>query len=332
MRRSHWLIALAWTMLAGCSGGDSADVTARDGSVRRGDAAHRRDSGTATEAGYRFVDAGLDVDAALDLPDAGVDAARPDEHCWASSPADYSDRGPYETGTYELSVENVGPFTLFVPLPLDDDCPHPIVAWGNGYSVTGSNVYSFYQRHAASWGLVVIASEEGDTTSGADHRGAIDFLARQNQDPNSQLFSLLTMRAGVAGHSFGGLGANRASSHPLVRAEVNIQGAFGDEPRNLPFLCLTGTNDFSVTLCRDAVAQSSAPAVYANWEGADHFSTPTLSGYLARDEGSYQYRRLYTAWFRCYLAEDPRACALFQGDCPICQDQGWRSVERNNLP
>ena len=58
-------------------------------------------------------------------------------------------------------------------------CLHPIVAWGNGTGVTDSNfTYDFLNSAAASWGMVVAASSEDNTGSGAFHKAGIDYLLK----------------------------------------------------------------------------------------------------------------------------------------------------------
>jgi hypothetical protein len=44
---------------------------------------------------------------------------------------------------------------------------------------------------------------------------------------------------------------------------------------------------------------------------------------------------LYSAWFRCFLADDDTACKLFAGptpdQCGICKDPGWNILANKNL-
>ncbi len=72
-----------------------------------------------------------------------------------------------------------------------------------------------------------------------------------------------------------------------------------------------------------AVKAAKVPAMCASYQGADHVST-TLGGGTGMD----QYKRLYAAWFRCFLADDPMGCALFKGgaQCPVCKDKNWAEI------
>jgi hypothetical protein len=53
---------------------------------------------------------------------------------------------------------------------------------------------------------------------------------------------------------------------------------------------------------------------------------------VSNDPGTKQYMRLYSAWFRCFLANDQGACALFKGgmSCPLCKEMGWAEIYAKN--
>lgn len=245
----------------------------------------------------------------------------------------YMGDGPYRTASMDVTIGSSGPYTIFYPNPLDADCKHPLVAWGNGTAVTGSGTYGFYNTHAASWGVVVIASHNDNVGTGAFHRAGIDYMLAENDNPSSIFYQKLSGRVGTSGHSQGGMGANAGSSHPSVEAIVNVQGAFGRAPAGKAFLCLTGTADLNPAGCKSSVDGTSSPAMHANWQGGDHFGTATLAGFIGGDRGTRQYMRLYSAWFRCFLANDDGACAMFEGgaSCPVCMDSGWAEIYAKNF-
>jgi hypothetical protein len=286
-------------------------------------------------------DVGLDGSSAGAPPATSppVAPATPRAGCLAAGSGDFLDDGPYrvENGGVDLGAgiaanQGSGEFTIFHPEPFESGCPHPIVVWGNGTGVTGTAVYEFFNRHAASWGIVVIAAHDSNTGSGAYHRRGLDHLLALNADPSSAFFGHLSPRAGVSGHSQGGFGASMAASHPNVQALLAI-GASGRPLESTAFLCLTGTEDIAPDACRSAVSAAPGPAMAAIWDGGDHVFTETLAGFLANDPGTLQMMRLYTAWFRCFLADDAAACDLFSGgsSCGVCGDEGWAEVVTANL-
>jgi len=282
--------------------------------------------------------------------DAGATNPPPTPHagntCLKPGGGDYSKAGPYTVATTsvdlastgELPAGDAGPttFTIFYPQPFETSCPHPIVAWGNGTGVTGSNVYAFFNNNAASWGIVVIASDNPNTGSGQYHKAGIDYLLKQNADPTSMFYGKLSTRAGVSGHSQGGIGATQGANllGANCEAEVCVAGG-GFPPKSTAFICLTGSADLAEQGCTAAYNASQGQAFLADWDGGDHTTTETVAGYIQGQPGSIQMMRLYAAWFRCFLADDQVACKLFEGgaptNCGMCGDPGWHVLASKNL-
>jgi hypothetical protein len=251
----------------------------------------------------------------------------------------YSNPGPYKVAQMEVDLgmieasQHTGKFTIYYPDPLETSCLHPIVAWGNGTGVTGSGTYAFLNSNAASWGMVVAESQEDNTGSGNFHKAGVDYLLKQNDDPMSKFYKKLTTRAGVSGHSQGGFGASQGSKHPNV-VTAAIEGATMVASTKVSVLILTGTADI-VMNAESLVTNAGGPMFVADWEGGDHVTTETVAGAISGDKGSLQFTRLYAAWFRCMLADDPVACKMFTGgapgNCGICKDMGWHGLASKNL-
>ncbi|HEY2732752.1 MAG TPA: hypothetical protein VGI70_02145, partial [Polyangiales bacterium] len=275
---------------------------------------------------------------------AGTTASQPptpkgDDTCLQKGDGSYGEPGPYKVGMMDVDLgmiesgQTSGKFTIYYPMPFETSCKHPIVAWGNGTGVMGSQVYEFFNSNAASWGMVVAASQENNTGSGNFHKAGIDWLLAQNVDSTSMFFGKLSTRAGVAGHSQGGFGATLATSHPNVETLVSVAGG-GTPKMGVDTLCLTGTMDMVEAPCTAEYMAASGPAFLGDWMNGDHTTTETLAGYIKGDKGSLQMQRLLAAWFRCWLADDQVACALFKGapdNCGICKDDGWAKHESRNF-
>ena len=279
--------------------------------------------------------------AGAGAPMAGADAPMTPptpyggETCLQPGNGNYMAPGPYKVAKKKVDLgmiepmQQTGEFTIYYPDPLEATCPHPIVAWGNGTGVTDSDfTYDFLNSNAASWGIVVAASAETNSGSGKFHTTGLDYLLKENADPNSMFYKKLSTRAGVSGHSQGGFGANRGAAHPNVEAAV-VEGASFVSTAKVAALTLTGTEDLGVTAA-DAVTRAAGPMFVAVWEGGDHISTETVLGFIMGDKGSVQFQRLYAAWFRCFLGDDSKACSLFEGGtpdgCGICKDPGWAKL------
>jgi hypothetical protein len=279
-------------------------------------------------------------------PAAGTGAVAPPpawntsgKTCLQAGSGKFGEPGPYKVAMMDIDLgmiqsgQTSGKFTIFYPNPLEASCLHPIVSWGNGTGVMGSGTYAFFNTNAASWGMVVIASHENNTGSGAFHKAGIDYLLKQNDDPMSMFYKKLSPRAGISGHSQGAGGATAGSTHPNVQAEVAVGGP-GSTAARVAMLCLTGTADIAATSCPAQIDRGLGPAFAASWQGGDHVTTETLAGYISKDAGSLQMQRLYAAWFRCYLADDGVACGLFKGwpdSCGICKDMGWAMLKAKNV-
>lgn len=265
-------------------------------------------------------------------PTGAPPAPRGTETCLKPSSNSYMSPGPYKVAKKNIDLgmieatQKSGKFTIYYPDPLEASCLHPIVAWGNGTGVTDSDfTYDFLHTAAASHGIVVASASETNSGSGKFHTAGLDYLLKENADPASMFHGKLSTRAGVSGHSQGGFGANRGAAHPNVVAAV-VEGASFVSTMKVSALTLTGTMDLGVGAA-DAVSRAGGPMFVAVWEGGDHISTETVLGVLSGDKGTAQFQRLYAAWFRCFLGDDGKACALFEGgapdNCGICKDPGW---------
>ena len=246
--------------------------------------------------------------------------------CLKAGSGDYSKAGPYTVMTQSNvdlgSIEDLpdaGPttYTIFYPQPFETSCLHPVVAWGNGTGVTGSSVYQFFNSNGASWGLVVIASDNSNVGSGVYHKAAIDYMAKQNADPKSIFYKHLSTRVGTSGHSQGGIGATAGADLIGSSCEAEVCVAGGGLPaKTNAFICLTGSADLAEQGCTSAYTSAPGQAFLADWDGGDHTTTETVAGYIAGQPGTIQMMRLYAAWFRCFLADDQVACKLFEGGAP----------------
>jgi hypothetical protein len=268
--------------------------------------------------------------------------------CLQSGSGDYADTGPYTVDTLSVDLADAGlsgaasptTFTIYYPSPLEANCPHPIAAWGNGTGVTGQQTYAFFNQNVASWGIVVIASDNSEVDSSPYLSAGIDYLVAQNSNPSSMFYNKLSTKAGVAGHSQGGIAATAATTNPNVVSEVCVEGG-GNPKAGTSVLCLTGSdtdgglNPVNAIVVSTTYPATTGPGFLADWDGGDHVTTPTLAGWISKNPGTIQFVRLMTAWYRCFLASDSNACKLFQGttpsSCGICKDPGWYELESKNL-
>jgi len=87
---------------------------------------------------------------------------------------------------------------------------HPIITWGNGTAGASGQV-AYFLKHLASWGFVIIATQDGYTHFGQTVLDAANFLVNANADPQSIFFNKLKVnQIGSIGHSQGAGGAINA--------------------------------------------------------------------------------------------------------------------------
>jgi hypothetical protein len=349
----------------GASGGGSTGGGTSPGTALASGAGSGANGSTSSSSSSGAVGMSDSSDAGTDSGALPPPTPKMSDTCLMAGSADFSQKGPYTVtktsvdlaSTGELPAGDAGPttFAIFTPSPLDDNCPHPVVAWGNGTGVTGSSTnvpcgactgtttldclsgtYDFYNVYAASYGIVVIASDNPDVGSGVYHKAAIDYMMKQNADPTSPFYNKLSTRVGTSGHSQGGIGATAGANliGANCQAEVCVAGG-GTVQKTNAFICLTGTADIAESACSATYQAAPGPSFLADWDGGDHFTTETLAGYVDGQEGTHQFMHLYAAWFRCFLADDQTACKLFNGGtpsgCGICKDPGWAQLASKNL-
>ena len=125
----------------------------------------------------------------------------------------------YASGPWAVTVMTGGAccdskqnkFDLYYPTNLGaNGFMHPILTWGNG-SFAVPVQYDYFLRHMASWGFVVIATEDQNTGPGQTILDAANFMVHANSDPASTFFHKLNVsQIGSVGHSQGAGGAINA--------------------------------------------------------------------------------------------------------------------------
>ena len=117
-------------------------------------------------------------------------------------------------------------FDVFYPTNLGaNGFMHPILTWGNGTFGQASGA-AYFLNHLASWGFVVIATEDEFTGPGQTILDAANFMVGQNSDSASIFFHKLnTSQIGAVGTSQGAGGAANAliKSAGTIKTVVPIE-------------------------------------------------------------------------------------------------------------
>jgi hypothetical protein len=158
--------------------------------------------------------------------------------CGSSNPPNYP-AGPielkyYADGPWAVTVSVGGAccdsaqnkFDLYYPTQLGaNGFKHPILTWANG-SFANSSLYTYYLKHMASWGFVVIATQDSQTGPGQTVLDGANYLKSANNEPQSLFYQKLNVNEiGSFGHSQGSGGALNAliKSAGLIKTAIAIE-------------------------------------------------------------------------------------------------------------
>ncbi|WP_433202261.1 hypothetical protein ACQP1G_11890 [Nocardia sp. CA-107356] len=158
---------------------------------------------------------------------------------------------------------------------------HPIVVWGDGTDAVPSQ-YGYLLRHLASWGFVVIATENKQTGSGVDILSSLTYLLDRARDPSSEFFGKLdTAAVGALGHSQGANGVLNA----MIKSAGAIETAI---PFDLPAqIWCSGT-------CADTRTLSTGSVFFVNGS-SDVFISPSHQLLPWKSSGLQSNRAYYEA-------------------------------------
>jgi hypothetical protein len=102
---------------------------------------------------------------------------------------------------------------------------HPIVAYGNGTNANPIEA-AYFLKHLASWGFVVVGSEDKQTLHGITIIDSVKFLIAANSEPGSIFLDKLDVsQIGAAGYSQGAFGVISAmiKSPGLIKTAIAIE-------------------------------------------------------------------------------------------------------------
>ncbi len=271
------------------------------------------------------------------------------ENYWDSIPhagvleEKYAQPGALEVSktTFDSCDEKIGTIQVWHPANMTE-C-YPAVVTVNGTGVPASK-YEAILEHLATWGFIVIGSEDANSWDGVSSSFCLDYLLALNEDADSILYQKIdTGHIGIAGHSQGGVGAiNAATSFENSSLYASVYLASTTWPDlavalNWPYdiskiqaPCFmtagTGKTDAeTITPLSSMVSSFDAldngqPTVMARRRDTDH-------GQMLAGADSYM-----TAWFCWTLKGDPEAAPVFTGADPeiISNTANWQDVRIKN--
>lgn len=238
---------------------------------------------------------------------------------------------------------------------------HPIITWGNGSGGQPEN-YEYFLRHVASWGFVVVATNEEATGSGREVLDAAEFAVAENEDRFGG--HLATGRIGAMGHSQGAAGAVAAMnlSDGLIRTAVPLHmpdpygcgsppGSEAEACRDLyrgitsgSIFFVTGTFDVPISTAEGNAeyyghVPDGIPKAKGSLRGTSHNDIqgdPGCTGTTSVGcfNGAYGYLGYPVAWMMDRLADDTFARGAFVsgGAGEIFENRNWTEQATAGIP
>ena len=198
------------------------------------------------------------------------------------------------------------------------DQTYPAVVMVNGTGVYASRYPALFQ-HLASWGFIVIGTEDPSTCSGDSSEAALSYLLKQNIDSDSIFYHRLDKdHIGITGHSQGGVGVfNAVEKQPhgnlytcavsLSPTDMEMADAIGlhYEPNQMTVPTLLVASDTN-----DVITPDGLQKVYDEMN-----VSKAMALRIGVDHGKMFYSAdgYVTAWFLWLLKENTEAVAVFSG-------------------
>lgn len=243
----------------------------------------------------------------------------------------YMENGSYEVATHENAVlQEFKKFIVYYPSALETgQDKYPVIVMCNG-SGTPVSKYSAVSKHLASWGFIVIGTEENYSWNAFGAEMCLRYLERWNdnekiEDITSIFYQKIDFdRVGVVGHSQGGVGVINAvtdTGHKdIYKAAVSLSPTNKELAHNLFW-------DYNATLINIPVMLISGAGGGDDWVvtggqlQAIYDDIPS-SKLMARRRNTAHNEVLYTAngyvtaWFMWLLQGDEYAAGAFTGENP----------------
>ena len=245
--------------------------------------------------------------------------------------AKYMANGPYEVAVHEDgTVLDFGKFWVYYPKELETtDSKYPVIVICNG-SGTPLSKYPAIAKHYASWGFIVVGTEEKNSWNAFGAEMSIRYLERWNenekiQDAESLFYHKVDLdRVGVVGHSQGGVGVINAITDTKHKDVYKTAVALSPTNKtlahdlfwdydatqvNVPILLISGAgggDDWVVTGEQLDDIYNDIPSEKAAMRRVD---TP-------HGDVLYKPDGYVTAWFMWQLQGDSEAAKAFAGDSP----------------
>ena len=245
--------------------------------------------------------------------------------------AKYMANGPYDVSLKEEAVLlDFGKFWIYYPSELTEtNKKYPVIVICNG-SGTPLSKYPTVAKHYASWGFIVIGTEENNAWNAFGAEMSIRYLEKMNEnqkieDTESIFYQRIDFdNVGIFGHSQGGVGVINAitdTKHKdIYKCAVSLSptnktlahNLFWDYDASLisvPILLVSGEGGGDDWVVTGEQLVEIYNDIHTNKIAMRRKSTP-------HNEVLYKPDGYITAWFMYYLQNDEEAAKAFTGENP----------------
>lgn len=261
----------------------------------------------------------------------------------------YIQPGNYDVKNINIGVmENYKSYTIYYPSNINSSNQQfPLIIFSNGTGIKASS-YPALLEHLASWGFVVIGTEEEYSWNGFSSEMCLRLAIKLNEseqylDWKSNPFyrKIDLNNIGVSGHSQGGVGVVNAATDTthanMIKAiyaasttnktlASALEWDFDATKINVPTLLVAGTGDVD---SRTILPLESMMDIYNDIPN-------TITKVMMRRRGVDHGDMLYygdgymTAWFMWLLQNDQYAADAFIGSsAEILSNSNWQDILKN---
>lgn len=241
----------------------------------------------------------------------------------------YMANGSYEVSTYEEAVlQEFGKFIIYYPTELETSSKqYPVIVMCNG-SGTPMSKYLAVSKHMASWGFIVIGTQENYSWNGFGAEMCLRYLERWNdnekiEDKKSILYQKVDFNhVGIVGHSQGGVGVINAITDTyhknVYKAAVSLSPTNKELAHNLlwdydaslintPIMLISGEGGGDDWVVTGEQLQAIYDDIHSKKLMARRLNT-------VHNEVLYTANGYVTAWFMWHLQGDEEAAKAFTGE------------------
>lgn len=241
----------------------------------------------------------------------------------------YMDNGNYEVSVSETAVlQQFEKIIVYYPKELNTtDKKYPVIVMCNG-SGTPISKYPAVAKHMASWGFIVIGTEENYAWNAFGAEMCLRYLERCNdnekiEDTISAFYQKVDFdHVGIVGHSQGGVGvinAVTATAHKdIYKAAVSLSLTNKELAHHLFWDYDASLVNIAIMLISGAgggddwvVTGEQLEAIYDDIP-ADKLMARRIN--TAHNEVLYTANGYVTAWFMWHLQGDEEAAGAFTGE------------------